>query len=127
MLNPSEIVIDSVAVLIGDYSTIRKQAALLLLKHYLPHDFLKLLLDDPDLYPYDRDDPRVKAWRKEVLKKGRCELCGSMTNLEAHHKIKWADYPAGRIDPQNGQCLCHRCHTEEHRFDPSYSLMKAKL
>lgn len=126
-MKPFEIVLDSIAVLIGDYSTVRKQAALLLLKHYLPHDFLKFLLDDPDLYPYDRNDPRVRTWTKEVLKQGHCELCGSMTDLEAHHKLKWADYPAGRIDLKNGQCLCHRCHTREHQFDPCYPLMKAKL
>lgn len=125
-MNPSEIVIDSVAILIGDYAIERKQAALLLLKHFLSSEDLKKLLDNPELYPIDRDDPRVAKWRKRVLKIGCCERCGSKKNLEAHHLIKWADYPQGRIDPKNGQCLCHVCHTEAHRFDPSYSMMKAK-
>lgn len=65
-----EIVIDSVAVLLGDYSVIRKKAAILLLKAFLPH---------------------------------------------------------GRIDLNNGMCLCHACHTEEHKFDPSYHMMKSKI
>jgi len=122
----NNVVIDSVAVLIGDYSIDQKQAAILLLKHYLPHDFMKFLLEDETLYPFDRDDPRVRVWRKQVLSKGQCELCGTTVNLEAHHKIKWADWPQGRIDLQNGQCLCHSCHTKEHRWDQSYWLMKAK-
>ena len=122
----NDLIIDCVAVLIGDYSICRKKAALLLLKHFLPHNFLKFLLEDSELYPFDRNDKRVREWTKKTLEKGKCEKCGSIERLEAHHFIKWADYPQGRIDVNNGMCLCHKCHTEEHKFDQSYSMMKAK-
>lgn len=121
-----DIVIDCVAVLIGDYAINRKKAAMLLLKHYLPTDFLKFLFEDNNLYPFDRNDKRVKEWKAKVLEKGKCEMCGSTKNLEAHHYIKWADYPMGRIDVNNGMCLCHDCHTTEHKDDRSFHMMKAK-
>lgn len=122
-----DLLIESIAVLLGDYSIERKYAAVLLLKILLPKNIRKDLLNDPALYPYDRNDSRVAKWRKQILKRGSCEVCGAKKRLEAHHIIKWADYPAGRIDLNNGQCLCHKCHTWEHRFDPSYALMKSKL
>lgn len=123
----TEIIIDAVAVLLGDYEINRKYAAILLLKALLPHKVVKEILEDDGIYPFDRNDPRVRTWKKEVLSKGMCENCGSKENLEAHHILKWADYPKGRIDVNNGMCLCHRCHTEEHTEDPSYWMMKAKV
>lgn len=125
-IKQSEIVIEALAVLIGDYEIHRKEAALLLLKALLPSKFVKFLLEDKALYPYDRNDPRVRAWSKKVIQEGKCEHCGSVNELEAHHIIKWADYPQGRIDPNNGMCLCHDCHTEEHKFDASYYMMRAR-
>ena len=122
----NDLIIDCVAVLIGDYSINRNKAALLLLKHYLPHDFLEILLDDKELYPFDRNDKRVREWKEKVLEKGQCEICGLKENLEAHHYIKWSEFPIGRIDVNNGMCLCHKCHTEEHRYDQSYHMMKSK-
>lgn len=120
------IIIDSLAVLMGEYSIVRKQAAMILLKIFVNRKFLKFLLGNADICPYDRDDFRVREWKKEVLSKGKCEICGSDKDLEAHHIIKWADYPQGRIDVSNGMCLCHKCHTDEHKEDPSYYMMKAK-
>lgn len=120
------IVIDSVAVLMNEYPIERKQAAILLLKHYLPHNFLKFLFEDKKLYSFTRNDTRVRAWTKQIVSKGYCEKCGSNKRLEAHHIIRWADYPKGRIDLQNGMCLCHNCHLKEHLFDNSYHMMKAR-
>jgi len=110
-MNKSKLIVDSVAILIGDYSIYRKQAALLILKAMLPSDFVKILLSDENLYPFDRNDTRVEEWTNR---------------LEAHHIIKWADYPQGRIDIKNRMCLCHDCHTEQHKNDTSYHMMKAK-
>lgn len=124
--NPKECIIDALAILLGDYNPYRKQAAMLLLKALVRDRFRKFLLDNPDVYPYDRNDCRVRQWTAAVLSKGRCELCGSTENLEAHHIVRWADYPRGRIDVNNGMCLCHECHTEEHKHDQSYHMMKAK-
>lgn len=121
-----ELVIDSVAVLLGDYSVTRKYAAILILKALLPHKLMKAVLDNPEIYPFDRNDRRVRKWTGTVLSKGKCEICGAEKHLEAHHIIKWCDYPGGRIDPQNGQCLCHECHTKEHLHDRSYYMMAKK-
>ena len=118
--------IDAVAVLLGDYSNIRKQAAILILKATLPNDFFKFLFEDKNLYPFERSDPRVYAWKNKVLSKGKCEMCGSKENLDAHHILKWCEYPMGRIDVKNGMCLCHTCHTNEHKSDHVYHLMKAR-
>jgi hypothetical protein len=122
-----ELVIDAIAVLLGDYNITRKYAAILILKALLPRRLMKAILEDNELYPFDRNDYRVRQWTEQVLAKGKCEVCGSKEHLEAHHIIKWADYPKGRIDPENGQCLCHKCHTEQHVEDQSYCMMKAKL
>ena len=121
-----EIVIESIAVLIGDCEPIRKQAALLLLKALIPHRILREILEEDGIYPFDRNDPKVKRWTKAILSRGRCEICGATQDLEAHHIVRWADYPRGRADIKNGQCLCHDCHTLEHRYDQSYHMMKAK-
>lgn len=120
------ILIDSVAVLLGEYDIERKYAALLLLKALLPSDIVDEILNDERIYPFDRNDPRVRKWTIAVTSKGYCEKCGAKEHLEAHHIIKWADYPKGRIDINNGMCLCHDCHTEQHRNDQSYYMMKAK-
>ena len=122
-----EIVIDALAVLLDkDCSIYQKKAGLLLLKHFLPKDVLQDILEDKQIYPFDRNDKRVTKWRKRVISKGKCEVCGSTERLEAHHIIKWSEYPAGRIDLKNGMCLCHDCHTKEHQFDECYHMMKAQ-
>ena len=122
-----EIVIDAIAVLLGDdYHINRKYAAVLLLKALLPHSIVKAILEEDGIHPFDRNDPRVRRWTANVLARGSCEVCGATEHLEAHHIIKWADYPKGRADLNNGQCLCHKCHTEEHKYDKSYHMMRAK-
>ena len=120
------ILLDSITVLLGEYEIERKYAALLLLKALLPSDIVAEILSDERIYPFDRTDPRVREWTKAVTSKGCCEKCGATEHLEAHHIIKWADYPKGRIDINNGMCLCHDCHTEQHRNDQSYFMMAAK-
>lgn len=120
------IIIDSIAVLIGDYRIEQKIAANILLKIFLPNDFRKFLFEDKNIYPYKRSDARVREWVKKVTATGECEMCGSSDHLEAHHIIKWSDYPAGRIDEQNGQCLCAECHANIHSGDPFFAMMKAK-
>lgn len=120
------ILLDSIIVLLGEYEIERKYAALLLLKALLPSDIVAEILNDERIYPFDRTDPRVREWTKAVTSKGCCEKCGATEHLEAHHIIKWADYPKGRIDINNGMCLCHDCHTEQHRNDKSYFMMAAK-
>jgi hypothetical protein len=121
-----ELVIDAIAVLLGDYNITRKYAAVLILKAFLPTKVRRAILEDDAIYPFDRNDYRVKKWTESILSRGVCEVCGSKEHLEAHHIIKWADYPKGRADINNGECLCHSCHTMRHVGDQSYYLMKSK-
>lgn len=101
----------------------RKRSCFLLLKILLQPDLLEDMLKD-DIAPWDRDDPRVRAWTVEVKKAGKCAVCGSTENLEAHHILKWSEYPAGRIDPENGVCLCRNCHADSHKGDLVENLIR---
>lgn len=122
----NELIIDSVAVLLGDYHINRKYAAILILKSLLPSEIINDILEEDGIYPFNRNDPRVRIWKKEVLSKGKCEICGSDKQLEAHHIIKWADYPKGRIDINNGQCLCVDCHADMHDGENVKTLILSK-
>lgn len=124
--NPKELIIYALAILMGEYHIERKRASLLLLKALIRKDFLNFLLENPNLYPINRSDNRVINWSRKIKEKGFCEKCGSKEKLEAHHILEWSEYPKGRIDINNGMCLCLKCHTEEHKFDKSYCMMKAK-
>lgn len=121
-----QICVEAITVLLGNGNVNSKHAALLLLKAFLPHRIIKEILEEDGIYPFDRDDYRVRRWAKDVLSRGICEKCGATEHLEAHHILKWADYPKGRADISNGMCLCHNCHTEEHKHDRSYAMMLAK-
>ena len=124
-MNHSKLAIEVVATLISEKTSInQKIAATILMKILFTDEERKMILEDPDLYPFSRNDSRVRTWTKQIISKGKCEKCGATENLEAHHIIKWADYPKGRVDLENGMCLCHKCHTEEHKNDQSYFMMK---
>ena len=120
--------IDAVAVLLGDYDGIRKKAAYALLKLILVRPAFKTLMNQiSDKAPViDREDPRVKKWRNDVVKIGYCEECGSTEKLEAHHIAYWSESPKDRINPNNGECLCHKCHTREHEGEQVYYLMLSR-
>lgn len=111
---PYDVLVDAVAVLIGDYPIIRKKAAHLLLRMVFPASVILEMMEDGNAYPYSRNDSRVLKWKQQILAKGKCEMCGSTENLQAHHIIRWVDYPHGRIDINNGECLCRRCHIIMH-------------
>lgn len=125
-MNKHEMIVNALAVLLGDYAIYRKEAAILILRLLLPKRVYDDILQDGAVYPFDREDKRVAAWRKKVLEPGACVFCGSKKQLEAHHVIGWAEWPQGRIDVKNGLCLCHKCHTAEHRFSPAYHMMLAR-
>ena len=64
----------------------------------------------------DRSDAEVVAWRKAVLRRDgyKCQACGGVDHLEAHHVVRWADDPTLRIVLGNGLTLCAACHKEVH-------------
>lgn len=124
--NPLGMIIDAIAVLIGDYEIQRKQAANVILSVFLRDDFKQDLFENPELYPIDRNDTRVTTWKKQILSHGKCEKCGSKENLEAHHKLYWSVYPMGRCDVENGECLCIDCHAKAHSGEKAEMLILSK-
>lgn len=124
--NPIDLIINSIALLIGNYEAYRKRAALLILKAFVRDEFLKSLLDD-GTYPFDRNDPRVRKWTKDIVSIGYCEKCNSTERLEAHHILYWSEYPPGRIDLNNGICLCNTCHGEMHKGEICEKLILSRI
>jgi hypothetical protein len=122
------IVLDALAIMITEekIELHRIKAATLLLKHYLP-GWRNLLKDD--LLVKDRNDPRVREWKKAVFKRDeyKCVKCGEIENLQAHHIIHWADYYKGRVDINNGITLCSRCHAKEHEGEQCEKLIMSRI
>jgi len=55
-------------------------------------------------------------WSRIVRKVGRCEVCGCIQGLEAHHLIERGNHYY-RFDIHNGLCLC----TSHHQFSADKS------
>lgn len=66
---------------------------------------------------------RQTAIMKSVtVRSGKCELCGSSRNLEAHHIIP---IDCGGQDTENNLiCVCHACHA---KLTPHSELIKISL
>jgi 5-methylcytosine-specific restriction endonuclease McrA len=120
-----KLAVNSLALLLGDYAPIRKYAGLVILKILLPKTVLNSIMAEAEVYPFDRKDKRVAAWRTKILSAGSCTHCGSTDRLEAHHVHSWADFPLERVDALNGLCLCQSCHAQIHIGEPVYHLMIA--
>lgn len=58
------------------------------------------------------------AWVRAVKDRAgwSCVKCGSDSELVAHHKDNYRDFPDGRTDIDNGACLCKSCHTNLHHI-----------
>lgn len=59
------------------------------------------------------------AWKKKRreikrIYNGKCALCGSTLNVEAHHIIPLAVLPQLRLDNNNIILLCSHCHKLAH-------------
>ncbi|KAK9679491.1 HNH endonuclease [Popillia japonica] len=125
--DPVGMVADCIRVLEDERAGIyQKQACLLIMKALVVKELREMILDNPNLYPIDRNDPRVTKWKNKVLAVRHCEICGDKNSLCAHHIIRWADYPKGRTDAKNGQCLCAKCHAEQHKGQKAYHMLKAQ-
>ena len=125
--DPEDTIVTAYAILLDDKAEWwRKKACYLLLKALVRADFLEFILKD-DAAPFDRSDKRVRAWTKAIKKRGSCELCGSTVHLEAHHIMRWSEYPNGRIDLKNGLCLCARCHAKQHEGELAEKLILSKV
>lgn len=125
--DPELIIIDSYIALCDERTTrYQKEAAYELLKRLVKKELLDSWLEGTTGV-HDRDDYRVRKWKREVLKAGRCEKCGSRKNLEAHHIVHWSVYPKGRVDVKNGMCLCDECHAQVHKGELPYAMMMSRI
>lgn len=73
--------------------------------------------DIPELI---RNSTDYSRWRKSVFIRDeyKCQYCGQAGGkLNAHHIKRFVDYPAGRLDLDNGITLCESCHRKLHRHE----------
>jgi predicted phage replisome organizer len=65
---------------------------------------------------HDRNSDAYKQWRKDVYERDgyKCQKCGTMKELQAHHIEHWKNNKDLRYDVNNGITLCRRCHLEAH-------------
>lgn len=66
-----------------------------------------------------RHNPKMKLWRKKVLKKfnSTCQKCKKdKVELHAHHINNFSEFKEQRILVKNGIIFCKGCHTEFHKI-----------
>lgn len=62
----------------------------------------------------ERDQRWKKLKRAILTERGKCDKCGTVENLQAHHIKNWSDYPGLRYESSNIRVLCADCHAEFH-------------
>lgn len=69
----------------------------------------------PQDNPSRLDSASYERLRQEILRRDnwRCQCCGTMTNLEVHHK-EFRSH-SGEDAEENLITLCTRCHAGVHR------------
>jgi len=69
----------------------------------------------PEPGPLRLDPVSYETLRQQVLRRDgwRCQSCGTMANLEVHHKQFRSHY--GHDAKENLITLCTRCHAGIHR------------
>lgn len=112
---PSDVIIDSVAVIISLHASAnQKKAAKMILDYALGEKIADGIVEDNAVVA-GRNDKLVRKWRKMVIERdGKCMECGSVVELHAHHISHWADDPINRVNIENGITLCKECHAKEH-------------
>ena len=64
------------------------------------------------------NDVGVGDFIRLVLERDKvCQCCGVDKHLEVHHINSWYEYPALRVDVNNGVALCKWCH---HKYNSIY-------
>lgn len=78
------------------------------------------------IHVHSTKEPRYKEWRMKVFTRDsfKCKICNTKEKLQAHHILRWADYPELRYDINNGITLCVAHHprkkAEEKRLAPTF-------
>jgi hypothetical protein len=87
--------------------------------------FKKILKGELDTFAEDRQ--LTAHIKKEVRKKykHRCNRCSSKRNLHFHHIERFSKGGQNTVD--NLELLCAKCHTEEHKGERGYGLLKSRL
>ncbi|PKE70963.1 hypothetical protein CW662_00230 [Macrococcoides caseolyticum] len=88
----------------------------------------RLGLGESRVEKYKRNERYIPTKiKEEVINRdnGICKRCGSGENLQFHHHIRFSE--GGRHDVDNLMLLCNVCHTEEHKDEPAYYMMKSQL
>lgn len=72
------------------------------------------------------------AWKKKrrevrELYNGKCAICGSCNNCQAHHIIPLAVLPELRLDNNNIILLCNNCHELAHNSMISQTKLKRMI
>lgn len=76
----------------------------------------------------DRNNPEYKQWRKQVWLRDKftCRIADNNCDgkIEAHHILRWSEFPELRYQLNNGITLCHAHHptkrAEEKRLIPTF-------
>ena len=70
----------------------------------------------PNLAPLRLDPISYERLRRQVLRRDgwRCQMCGTMSNLEVHHK-EFRSH-SGDDSEENLITLCAACHYEIHNI-----------
>ena len=78
----------------------------------------------------ERDRAEYKEWRTAVFVRDRytCQMCGAQGRvLNAHHIMRWRDYPDLRFAVDNGVTLCVTCHRAVNHSGASLSYTQREL
>ena len=69
-----------------------------------------------------RDTKEYRVWRATVIMRDRrCVVCNELQGRHAHHINHATYFVDERFDPENGVCLCSKCHMNFHcNFKRSY-------
>jgi 5-methylcytosine-specific restriction endonuclease McrA len=68
----------------------------------------------PKVAPLQLDPPSYESLRQQILRRDgwRCQSCGSMSNLEVHHR-EFRSH-SGADSEENLITLCTTCHARVH-------------
>lgn len=78
-----------------------------------------------------KDNPRYKQWRKSVWERDgyRCRIMDKRCKgrIEAHHILRWVDYPELRYEPNNGITLCQHHHPKARKDEKKHEQIFFKI
>lgn len=70
------------------------------------------------------NDPEYKKWRQKIYARDRhtCQWpgCKNKRPIQAHHILKWSEYPGLRYHTNNGISLCKNHHQQIKNNEDSY-------